>query len=187
MNRLYEMQFKLVIAGDGGLGKSTMIKRFLSNEFEENYKMTIGTNFFAHTVDSGEYKVVFLIWDLGGQRRFRKVIPQFLRGAQAVLLCYDSSRYSTFLRLDEWYDMVTKNTNNPIIYLVGTKNELDKSVKKSEVNKWIRDRMIDRRFECSAVTGSNISRIFNTLADDLVMKVIADDLNRFEVAESLKI
>ena len=73
--------FKVVLIGDGGVGKSTLRRRFMGETFKAQYIMTIGADFSAKVIELGGRRVKFVIWDLAGQPHFREVRADFYRGA----------------------------------------------------------------------------------------------------------
>eukprot|EP01087_Luapelamoeba_hula_P008825 TRINITY_DN2238_c0_g1_i2.p1 TRINITY_DN2238_c0_g1~~TRINITY_DN2238_c0_g1_i2.p1 ORF type:complete len:131 (+),score=22.26 TRINITY_DN2238_c0_g1_i2:58-450(+) len=83
-------QFKLVLLGQAGVGKSNLVLRFVKGEFHENNESTIGAAFLTQTVAlSDQTMVKFEIWDTAGQERFNSLAPMYYRGAQAALVVYD--------------------------------------------------------------------------------------------------
>jgi small GTP-binding protein len=144
--------------------------RLKTGKFCPDYKMTVGTNIFVHSIDHESDTLNFLIWDFAGESRFRFLLNSFVRGSSAVLLCFDMSRYSSFKRLDEWYKLIIDHTVNPVIYLIGTKSEVKHTVGEKEILKWKVGKIIRKFLECSAVTGENVLEIFNSLAFEITKK-----------------
>jgi small GTP-binding protein len=109
--------FKVVVVGDGGIGKSTMIQRLITGKFVP-MKITIGTDLatIQKNIDSNSIKLQ--VWDFAGEKRFRFFLPNYARGAKGCLLCYDVTRYTSFQNLPEWYDIVRQSALNPIFILV---------------------------------------------------------------------
>ncbi|KAI3429564.1 hypothetical protein D9Q98_005651 [Chlorella vulgaris] len=94
--------FKILLVGDSGVGKSSLLLRFSTGGFEELVP-TIGVDFKAKVVDVGGKKVKLTIWDTAGQERFRTLTSSYYRGAQGIVLVYDVSRAETFDSLaDIW-------------------------------------------------------------------------------------
>lgn len=161
---------KCAIAGEGGIGKTSLMIKLKTGKFQPDYKMTIGTNIFVHSTDIEAERQNFLIWDFAGEDRFRFLLNSFVRGSAAVLLCFDLSRYSSFKKLDEWYDLIINNTVNPVIFLIGTKSDVKRTVRKKEIEEWKHGKVIIEYFECSAVTGKNVMEIFTTLTSQITKK-----------------
>ncbi len=114
---------KLIVAGDGGTGKSTLLDSKFNGSFSHSSKITIGVDFrIMNIIDPSE--VQFLIFDLGGQKRFQFLHTAYIIGAKGAILLYDLSRPKTFEHLEQWLDLlVLENPNIPII-LGGTKKDI---------------------------------------------------------------
>ncbi|MHA1754533.1 MAG: Rab family GTPase [Candidatus Odinarchaeia archaeon] len=161
--------FKVVVAGEGGVGKTTLIKRFTTSKFTES-KTTIGVAFVIANMQVEGNVVKLQIWDLGGEERFRNIVPNFCKGAHAAILVFDLTRYSSFLALPEWIDLIKNNTNNIPIYLVGSKADLVeyKSLSKEQALQFIKEYKLKKYFETSSKTGLNVTNLFNQIAKDLI-------------------
>ena len=123
---------KFCVLGDGGVGKTTLVERLATGNFNPITKMTIGIDFsLMHLdiqLDSGEYaNAQVTIWDLGGEDRFRIMLPSYIQGADGGILLYDVTRFTSAMALPSWIDMWRKNTppDTPI-FLVGSKFDLVK-------------------------------------------------------------
>jgi small GTP-binding protein len=162
--------FKVLVAGDGGVGKTTLIHRFIFAEFLQ-MKMTVGTDIRAYSkIYDGNVKLELQLWDFAGEDRFRMFLPSYSRGAKACILCYDITRAFTFQNLDEWYKILKENADDPIFYLVGCKFDLEKhlrAVKSKRGREFLKKYKIDQFFEASSKSGYNVHEIFNSLTDSL--------------------
>jgi len=164
--------FKIVVVGDGGVGKSTMIQRLITGHFVP-MKITIGTDLLSWRTIRGDTEIKLQIWDFAGEKRFRFFLPNYSRGAQGCLLCYDISRYTSFQNLQEWYDVVNDNTKDPIFLMIGGKADLSESrrtVKKEEAEEFKNEHNIPFLIETSSKTGENNSNIFETLVEAMLKK-----------------
>ena len=120
--------YKVVVVGDGGVGKTSMVLRYCENSFKENYIMTIGSNFSTKSVELEEYPnflVKLQLWDLAGQKHFSFVRPPFYRGATAIVYVFDLTRRSSFQNILDWKSEVEKviGDGKPSM-LVGNKIDL---------------------------------------------------------------
>ena len=97
---------KLLLVGDAGVGKSSILLRFTQDSFDEYLQSTIGIDFKAKTVVVDGKKVKATIWDTAGQERFRTLTGSYYRGSQGVILVYDISRAETFQNLTQWLEEV---------------------------------------------------------------------------------
>ena len=121
--------FKIILAGSGGCGKTTLLNRYTTGQFNSDTKMTIGVDFAVHYLELSEDKgaATLQIWDFGGEERFRTMLPSFCQGASGALLFFDLVRTHTFYELDEWINIIRRNTHNIPIILLGAKYYLIES------------------------------------------------------------
>ena len=162
--------FKVVVVGDGGTGKSTMIQRLLTGKFIAQ-KITIGTDLASYSISVEEKNIKLQIWDFAGEKRFRFFLPSYSRGAQGCLLCFDLTRYSSFENLKEWYSIVKENSPNAVFTLVGEKYDLTES-KRAVATKIAQEFQgeynIPHYFETSSKTGYNNAKIFEILTQEII-------------------
>ena len=164
--------FKIVVVGDGGVGKSTMIQRLITGQFVP-MKITIGTDLASYDMSFKEdISVKLQIWDFAGERRFRFFLPNYARGAQGCLLCYDITRYTSFQNLKEWYDIVKENTKTDTVFiLVGGKADLAsyrRTVEREEAEELQKELDIPYMIETSSKTGENNKNAFEMLTEAML-------------------
>ena len=167
-----KMLFKIVIVGDGGVGKSTMIQRLTTGQFIPQ-KITIGTDLATYDIDIDNINIRLQIWDFAGERRFRLFLPNYSRGATGCLLCYDITRRTSFDSLDEWFKIVNENAINPVFILVGEKLDLAdirRSIKNEHAEELKEKYNLDYFFETSSKSGENNKMIFETLTRSILKK-----------------
>ena len=167
-----KMLFKIVIVGDGGVGKSTMIQRLTTGQFIPQ-KITIGTDLATYDLDIDNINIRLQIWDFAGERRFRLFLPNYSRGATGCLLCYDITRRTSFDSLDEWFNIVNENAINPVFILVGEKLDLAdirRSVKDEHAEELKEKYNLDYFFETSSKSGENNKMLFETLTRSILKK-----------------
>lgn len=166
-----KFSFKVVILGDGGVGKTSLLARFVEKTFEQDYKSTIGTNIMRIDYKlMDKITVAFALWDLAGQQFFQKVRQMYLSGCQAALFVYDVTRPDTLFNLKNWQNELHAVTGSDVKSLmVGNKTDLIEDRKISfEEGKKVADEMGLSYLETSAKTGDNVSRAFGSLAFLLV-------------------
>lgn len=167
-----KLLFKIVIVGDGGVGKSTMIQRLTTGQFIPQ-KITIGTDLATYDIDIDNINIRLQIWDFAGERRFRLFLPNYSRGATGCLLCYDITRRTSFDSLDEWFKIVNENAINPVFILVGEKLDLAdirRSVNNEHAEELKEKYNLDYFFETSSKSGENNKMIFETLTRSILEK-----------------
>ncbi|MHA1436696.1 MAG: GTP-binding protein [Promethearchaeota archaeon] len=170
---LRKLLFKVIVVGDGGVGKSTMIQRLITGQFVP-MKITIGTDLATYNIQvSDTVSVKLQIWDFAGEKRFRFFLPNYSRGAYGCLLCYDITRYTSFENLTEWYNIVSQNTVDPVFILVGGKLDLaneKRAVEYEKAEEFQKEYNLDYFFETSSKSGRNNQVIFETLTKAIIKK-----------------
>ncbi|XP_058551595.1 ras and EF-hand domain-containing protein isoform X3 [Neofelis nebulosa] len=117
--------YKIVLAGDAAVGKSSFLMRLCKNEFRGNTSATLGVDFQMKTLIVDGDRTVLQLWDTAGQERFRSIAKSYFRRADGVLLLYDVTCEKSFLNVREWVDMIEDATQESIpIMLVGNKADL---------------------------------------------------------------
>jgi Ras-related protein Rab-28 len=172
-----QLQYKVILLGDGATGKTSIAMRFTDDHFAQQYKQTIGLDFFIkRLVLPGDVNVALQIWDIGGQTIGGKMIGNYIYGAQAVLICYDITNYQSFQNLEDWYRLVQNTFRGqpmPRVTLVGNKTDLNhlRTVKVDKHNQFADE---NEMFSCfmSAKTGDNVSQCFYRVAADLAGVVL---------------
>lgn len=116
---------KVVILGAQGVGKTTVIYRYITQMFSRHISPTIGASFFTCKVNLEESKVKLQIWDTAGQERFRSMAPMYYRNANAALLVFDLTQYNSFKEIKSWVVELKRNVDEAmVLVLVGNKRDL---------------------------------------------------------------
>ena len=170
----YEKVYKLVMLGDEGVGKTSLIIQHTERRFSESYKMTIGTDISAKLIEveqSGvKTKVYLIIWDIGGQEKYRILRESYLRGASGALLVYDTTLKSTYHHVYEWVDEAKKFCGGKIpMLLLGNKIDIvDQRKVQTEEGEKIAKELNIEYYETSAKSGENVNKAF----DEIVKLII---------------
>ncbi|MHA1893315.1 MAG: GTP-binding protein, partial [Candidatus Helarchaeota archaeon] len=115
--------FKLVIIGDPGVGKTSLLLRYIENRFEEEYLSTIGVDFYIQNINIDNKEVKLQIWDTGGQEKFSYMRPGYYIGSVGAILVYDVTNPMSFQNLKIWMDEVHKYC--PGIPIILAENKID--------------------------------------------------------------
>jgi len=163
---------KVFIAGEGGVGKTTMVDRFVKGTFNPNTIMTIGANFAVKNLKmSTGQEVTLQIWDLGGEDRFKFILPRYIKGSEAGIIAFDSTRYSTFRNLDVWLNLIRDNVPDIGLILVGTKADLENgSPDTSAFEEYVKEKKLNAFFLTSSKSGQNIDSVFQKLVEMFEIK-----------------
>ncbi|OLS12668.1 MAG: small GTP-binding protein [Promethearchaeota archaeon CR_4] len=168
----YDYIFKLIIFGDGGVGKTTLTQRYLTGFFDKGSRLTIGVEFFVKTLEVADKKEKLQIWDFGGEERFRFLLPQYCRGTSGGIFVYDVTQELTFNHLTAWLEVVRANSRNIPLLLVGTKADLElkRKVMAEEAINIARANKMSGFAEVSAKTGQNVESVFKTITQLMVKR-----------------
>lgn len=161
---------KVITAGDGGVGKTTLLHRYIEGKFLADTRLTIGVEFFLKELKIDGKKILLQVWDLGGQDHFRSLLINYATGARGALLLFDLTRPSSLLRIDQWVNICRQNNPGiPIIFL-GTKLDLiDVNTIQDEFSlKYIKKYDFFNYLKISSKTGENVDLAFELLAKELV-------------------
>lgn len=162
--------FKVLVVGDGGVGKTSLTVRFTTGSFRENYLPTLGVNFYSKTVDVDGTLVKLTIWDTGGQERFKPLLPNYFKGGQGSLVVFDVTDPETFRSVEDWVGQVRRYCGDIPLVLVGNKIDLSSERKvKSEESARLAERLGIPYFESSAKTNEKVYDVFVFLAS-LILK-----------------
>ncbi|XP_070199074.1 ras and EF-hand domain-containing protein homolog isoform X3 [Littorina saxatilis] len=119
-----ERMYKVVLAGDAAVGKSTFIVRLCKGKFVPNLSSTLGVDFQNKVVDVDGHTVALQLWDTAGQERFRSIAKSYFRRADGVLLLYDVTYERSFVNIREWVDAIEESSPKRVpIMLVGNKTD----------------------------------------------------------------
>ncbi|EGD77795.1 Rab5c [Salpingoeca rosetta] len=172
---------KLVLLGASGVGKSSLVLRFVRDEFRDHHEITVGAAFLSKVVDLPNSRQIKLeIWDTAGQERYRSLAPMYYRGAQGAIVVFDITQHDSFASAREWIKELWSHTEEdkekPLVVLVG--NKVDKSnerqVNPADVQAFTQANNITY-METSAKTAVNTSRVFEYIAEELVKRRASSD------------
>ncbi|EPT25948.1 Rab18/RabC-family small GTPase [Toxoplasma gondii ME49] len=122
----YDHLLKLLLIGDSGVGKSSILLRFAEDVFNEKQLSTIGVDFKVKAMTVGDMRLKLAIWDTAGQERFRTLTSSYYRGAQGIIMVYDVSNRQSFLNLQSWLDEIYRYSTNADAVLMLVSNKVDK-------------------------------------------------------------
>ena len=129
---LYDYVWKIIVGGQGGAGKTTLLHRYIHDVFIENMGMTIGVQMHSSNIIRQNKKISLVLWDLGGQERFRFIQGEYMKGASVAMVFFDMSFHEGFPQVREWVEMIRKYTFSDVpIVLIGTKLDLVTDVTQS--------------------------------------------------------
>lgn len=156
---------KIVLTGSFGVGKTSLFKRFLYNEFSDKYLTTIGVKVDKKVVDVEGEEVVLMLWDLAGEISQNKVPDSFFMNASAILYVFDLTRPSTYGNLESDLKYLDKKVPGVLIKVIGNKKDILSS---DELDKVLNEVYKKPDVLTSAKTGENVETLFFNLAQSLL-------------------
>lgn len=157
------MVLKVVVTGDGAVGKTSLIRRYCEGKFEHTRVTTIGVDFQSQTVELPERTVKLSIWDMAGQERFAVVRSGFYRGSRAAALVFDVTDPQTLTDLARWREEILTAVKEQNFLVVANKVDLERVVSEEE-GKAFADSIDAPYLETSALTGTGVKWLFQGLA-----------------------
>jgi len=166
----YDYQFKLVLIGDTGVGKSCILLRFADDTYTENHISTIGVDFRFRTVKVDKKTVKLQIWDTAGQERYRTITSAYYRGADGIVIVYDVTSEESFNHIKDWLTEVNRYASETTSkLLIGNKIDLPDRLITKEKAKGYADSLNIPYIETSAVTSENIVNAFEEITRLLLL------------------
>ena len=161
--------FKVLVCGEGGVGKTSLLRRYVDGFFDESTIMTVGVEFFIKEIIFDDIHCSIQLWDLGGQKRFRYLLENYVMGARGALLLFDLTKMPKIGDILEWVNISRLHDINLPIILVGNKNDLEDFIAvddDSALHLKNAFNMIDY-VKTSAKSGYNVDKPFEILAKKL--------------------
>ncbi len=168
------MKVKVCFIGDAGVGKTSLIKRFVLDVFDDRYIATIGTKVTKKIVDvDGQTKVMMLVWDIMGQKGFRELLREaYFFGAHGAIAVCDLTNKETLEELRYWIKALTDVAGDVPIVFAGNKVDLenDRVIKEQDLQE-LASKYKGKAYLTSAKTGQNVEEVFKTLAAAMAEKM----------------
>jgi len=174
---------KIIILGDSGVGKTSLMYQYVNKKFSNQYKATIGADFLTKEVMVDEKLVTLQIWDTAGQERFQSLGVAFYRGADACVLVFDVNVAKTFENLNSWREefLIQAGPRDPENFpfiVLGNKIDLENSrvVNAKKAQAWCQTKGEIPYFETSAKEAINVEQAFQTIAKNAMKEEEEVDL-----------
>ncbi len=186
------LAFKVCLLGSPGVGKTSLVLRYVKDYFKDNYVGTIGADFLIKEINFPKMnlEIKLLIWDIGGQSKWRDIRSTYLMGSDGAIMVCDVTRKNTFTDLNEWIDDIKEYVGAKIPFvIVGNKIDLDafemRAVETDEIIELAKQHKV-HYFETSAKTGEVVETMFTRSAFDIIKNkaiILQDKLNKFTPGE----
>ncbi|OLS15677.1 MAG: small GTP-binding protein [Promethearchaeota archaeon CR_4] len=170
--------FKLVLFGDGGVGKTSLVERFVKGTFTSNTQITIGVAFLVKRLVINGDPVDLSIWDFGGEERFRFLLPSYCRGVGGAIFMYDVTSPQSLIHLEDWLPVVRSQKANLPILALGTKSDLEsqRHVMLGDASAFVAKYNIPDVMEVSAKTGQNVSESFSRITKLMIENIFDPEM-----------
>lgn len=158
---------KVCLLGDGAVGKTSLVRRYVFDVFDDKYIMSFGTKVSKKSVAFDDTEANLMIWDILGQRTHRSLHEAYYRGAAGALVVCDRTRVETMRTLSSWMDSLVSVTGDVPMSLLINKHDLEARFDLDEVRS-LAESVGARVFETSAKTGENVENVFEDIARRIV-------------------
>ena len=170
-----EFLFKILLLGDSGVGKSSIILRYIENNFSQNLMNSIGVDFKLKNIEVKGKKVKLQVWDTAGQERFRTITTSYYKGAQAIIVVFDITDRDSFEHVKNWMADVDKFAKEGVLRILsGNKCDLEhmRKISKDE-GKELASKYGIQYIETSAKETTNIEELFFNTTETFLNKLIS--------------
>jgi len=164
------LKYKIVLTGDGAVGKTSLINRFVTGSFTGDYKATIGVAITSKSLVVQDQEIYLQIWDIAGQTLFRQFRKKFYTKAKGALLIFDLTVPKSLDNLYSWIEDIQDITGEIPFVLIGNKVDLKelRAISQQEIAGFLEDNIsISAYFDTSALTGENVESAFHELVSQI--------------------
>ncbi|KAI5189292.1 Ras-related protein Rab-1A [Nematocida sp. AWRm77] len=171
-----DTQLKLLIIGESGVGKTSILQRFIENTFQGRFTSTIGIDFRSKRVEVDGKEVELQIWDTAGQERFFTITKSYYRGSDGIFLTFDLSSECSFKNTEKWVTAIQAKMEEKVpVFLLANKKDLvqEKEMESlSTLKKFheLAERLSTPWYIISAQSGENIEEMFIDMARKIMQK-----------------
>ncbi|XP_043090503.1 ras-related protein Rab-23 [Puntigrus tetrazona] len=180
-----EVAIKVVVVGNGAVGKSSMIQRYCKGIFTKDYKKTIGVDFLERQIIVNGEDVRLMLWDTAGQEEFDAITKAYYRGAQACVLVFSTTDRESFEAISSWREKVEMEVGDIPTVLVQNKIDLlDDTVIKNEEAEGLAKKLKLRFYRTSVKEDLNVNEVFKYLADKYLQRLKQQSAEETEVVHT---
>ncbi|XP_072015519.1 ras-related protein Rab-13-like [Amphiura filiformis] len=165
--------FKVILLGDGGVGKSSLFIRLRKNHFTPILPKILSLDFHKKDVVVDSKEVEFEFWDTSGSERYDSVTRNYYRGVHAALLVFDCNSLNSLSRLYHWIENVKLYSEYALLYLVGTKSDIheaETSVTDDQIENFCQTHKLYGKFCISSKTGDGVDEMCEEIARTLLQR-----------------
>jgi len=161
---------KIITAGDEGVGKTTLLNRYVKGIFLSHTQTTLGVEFIIKELDINELHIMLQLWDFGGQEHFRHLLKRYALGAKGALIVFDLTRRDTLENIGEWVEICRMYDKKLPIIFIGSKLDLQEkiSVEDQVPNSLMEKHNLFEYKKVSSKNGINVSEAFESLTKKIL-------------------
>ena len=172
-NRNYDHLIKILLIGDTGVGKSSLLLKYTDDTFTPSYIPTIGIDFKIKLTEMNGVRYKLQLWDTAGQERFRSITTAYYRGAMAIFLVYDVSSKRSFDNINNWMQNVLMHAERDVnLMLIGNKSDREDRVITYDMGKALADHLDIKFMETSAKNNEGIRDAFIEIVKDVYKRLV---------------
>eukprot|EP00277_Geminigera_cryophila_P013091 CAMPEP_0179451696 /NCGR_PEP_ID=MMETSP0799-20121207/35773_1 /TAXON_ID=46947 /ORGANISM="Geminigera cryophila, Strain CCMP2564" /LENGTH=281 /DNA_ID=CAMNT_0021247259 /DNA_START=1 /DNA_END=846 /DNA_ORIENTATION=- len=167
----FETTIKVIVVGNGGVGKSSMIRRFCTGEYTDTYKKTIGVDFLEKEkyIDSCAQSITFMVWDTAGQEEFDAVTKSYYRGAHGCVIAFSTVDRDSFDAVEKWKGKVEAEVGEIAMVMVQNKVDLiDKAVSSNDEVEALAKKLKLKLYRTCVSEDLNVDKVFEYLGEHYV-------------------
>ena len=175
------INLKILLVGDSGVGKTTLLLKYVDNQFSDSHITTIGVEYKDKEIMVKDKKVNLQIWDTSGQERYRSITKNFYRNANGIIFVFDVTKKDSFDHLKDWLNDSSEQENDFKKLVVGNKTDLiEKRVINKETMEFFakKENKNIKSFETSAKDGTNVDKIFQEIAELILANKKEEEINQ---------
>ena len=167
-------EIKVILLGNSGVGKTSIINRYIYNKFDQNSETTLGSTYFTKEIEKDNILYKLNLWDTTGQEKYHSITNLFIKGSHIVVLVYSVDSLSSFEGLEYWYNSIKENLegNNYVLAVVGSKSDLikdeDEVISEEEAKQFAKDRKAKFKLVSSKEDPEGINNLFESLLNELI-------------------
>lgn len=158
---------KVIVSGDGGVGKTSFLNRLIHDNFDDDSELTKGVDFFSKILKINGHEYNFVMWDFAGQNQFKQLLTNFVDGSIAAFILFDLSRLNTLESVEEWIKKLNEY-GNISAFIIGTKYDIIDTNDCKAFDEYIYDiigkyKNVIGYLKISSKTGHNVKNAFFSL------------------------
>ena len=187
-----EEPLKVILLGNGAVGKTSIITAFYDESFSEHNISTLASSYIIKKIEVDNKKIILNVWDTAGQEKFNSISKLFLKNSKIIILVYDVTKKDSFKGVNYWYDFITNNLSDFVIGLAGNKTDLlekedyEEEVSADEAREWAKDHETDFELLSAKCDPKGIYIFFHRLVEQYIKKFPLEKGKNIQISPNKK-